>query len=319
MSLQINGARERPYAPNASIIEAAAASWTFNYFNGYTVVLRGTLFAQLSCHHIPNPPDGAPKAVIRIEALTFDANTHEKLIALDSITGHRTPESPGLPPMHLKGVDDEHKFEEPRYAIERGSMPQEPVNAFGIPQATMRCLELAESVAQMSDLIHFSCEQNLGPRDALGQFAQIIRERGGTSGGAAQNNSIHNPGGYGPPGSGSTFDHGTIASSSLYPGPSHLPPSAQPQQPQDGSVHGTPKQANAVATPQAPGSTPSASASTPAATTPAAASMTPIPAHASLKRKGAPTAGESASPTVAHSEPQAKRPARKRGRTQNGA
>lgn len=47
--------------------------------------------------------------------------------------------------------------------ISQGFIPGEPVNAFGIPQATMRCLELAESVAQMSDLIVFSKEEGLGP------------------------------------------------------------------------------------------------------------------------------------------------------------
>lgn len=36
------------------------------------------------------------------------------------------------------------QWEEPRVLISQGFIPGEPVNAFGIPQATMRCLELAE-------------------------------------------------------------------------------------------------------------------------------------------------------------------------------
>lgn len=55
------------------------------------------------------------------------------------------------------------QWEEPRVLISQGFIPGEPVNAFGIPQATMRCLELAESVAQMTDLIAFSREEGLGP------------------------------------------------------------------------------------------------------------------------------------------------------------
>jgi hypothetical protein len=40
------------------------------------------------------------------------------------------------------GADEDKKWEEPRQIIENGSIPGEPVNAFGIPQATMRCLEV---------------------------------------------------------------------------------------------------------------------------------------------------------------------------------
>ncbi|KAF8830201.1 hypothetical protein HHX47_DHR2000537 [Lentinula edodes] len=40
----------------------------------------------------------------------------------------------------------------------------------------MRCLELAESVAQMSDLIVFSKEEGLGPLDALSKMAGKIRQ-----------------------------------------------------------------------------------------------------------------------------------------------
>lgn len=55
------------------------------------------------------------------------------------------------------------QWEEPRVLISQGFIPGEPVNAFGIPQATMRCLELAESVAQMTELIAFSRKEELGP------------------------------------------------------------------------------------------------------------------------------------------------------------
>lgn len=62
-----------------------------------------------------------------------------------------------------QGQGQEERWEEPRICYERASIPSEPVNAFGIPQATMRCLELAESVGQMSELISFSKDSSLGP------------------------------------------------------------------------------------------------------------------------------------------------------------
>ncbi|KAJ3816592.1 hypothetical protein F5880DRAFT_228792 [Lentinula raphanica] len=51
------------------------------------------------------------------------------------------------------------------------------MNAFGIPQATMRCLELAQSIAQMGDLMLFSIREDLGPVEALSKMAAEIRER----------------------------------------------------------------------------------------------------------------------------------------------
>jgi len=65
----------------------------------------------------------------------------------------------------LQQVGDDKKWEEPRVIIEHGSIPGEPVNAFGIPQATMRCLELAESVVAMAEIIEFSKDSELGPLD----------------------------------------------------------------------------------------------------------------------------------------------------------
>jgi len=55
-------------------------------------------------------------------------------------------------------------------------LPPEPVNAFGMPPETMRFLELAESVGQMSDLIRISFSHSLGPLASLAKSAEIARE-----------------------------------------------------------------------------------------------------------------------------------------------
>ncbi|THV00586.1 hypothetical protein K435DRAFT_657005 [Dendrothele bispora CBS 962.96] len=117
--------------------------------------------------------------LLKFDDFQFDAMMHDKFIALESIMGPRSmensPRTPRsrhhtIPPpptsstgtatnspaingvgvgngmddgMGLGGQEeDEKKWEEPRVMIERGFIPGEPVNAFGIPQATMRCLEV---------------------------------------------------------------------------------------------------------------------------------------------------------------------------------
>lgn len=324
MTLTLDGARERLYAYGHAIVECVAAVWTYKYNNGYTVALRGPLTVHVvvtaapSTTTSPGQPGGAtPNGIIsntgpgpggggapgtpggagagnillKFEDFQFDASYHDKYIALESIMGPRSIESPKgyLPPpsvttvgtgtpttantststtprlrnaqvrngapaaavgvtslsgplnsaassttmstnsspaingitgsttvsssspammngdlneseadskppypssahpypvsshlyppsstsvpssahlpssAHPSASSGQSQWDEPRVLISQGFIPGEPVNAFGIPQATMRCLELAESVAQMSDLIVFSKEEGLGP------------------------------------------------------------------------------------------------------------------------------------------------------------
>ncbi|KAJ7122938.1 LIM-domain binding protein-domain-containing protein, partial [Mycena epipterygia] len=172
MSLTLDGARERLYAPGHAIVECVTAVWTYRYNNGHIVTLRGPLTAHLViCSPAPHPHpgtiqnNGAPPYVLKFDDFEFDAHSHDKYIALESIAGPRKAEEPA-PAVNGVG-DEEKKWDEPRLLIENGSIPGEPVNAFGIPQATMRCLELAESVGQMADLISFAKDQDVGPISAL--------------------------------------------------------------------------------------------------------------------------------------------------------
>lgn len=192
MTLSLDGARERMYAHGHSIVECVGAVWTYKYNNGYTVTLRGPLTAHIML--ISSHPPGSTQAqgsqfLLKFEDFQFDANYHDKYISLDSVMGPRSLESPKTPrdrnastpalngsSSQQQQLEEDKKWEEPRVTIERASLPGEPVNAFGIPQATMRCLELAESVSQMTDLISFSNELSLGPLDALKEFAYKIRE-----------------------------------------------------------------------------------------------------------------------------------------------
>ncbi|KAJ7283282.1 LIM-domain binding protein [Mycena rebaudengoi] len=145
MSLTLDGARERLFAPGHAIVECVTAVWTYRYNNGHIVTLRGPLTAHLvicsPSPHSANAASGAPPYVLKFDDFEFDAHSHDKYIALEGIVGSRRLEEPPA-----VTVDDEKKWEEPRLLIENGSIPGEPVNAFGIPQATMRCLEVSVSL-----------------------------------------------------------------------------------------------------------------------------------------------------------------------------
>jgi hypothetical protein len=148
MSLSLDGARERQIAAGHCSVECVSAVWTYKYTNGYTVTLRGAL----SAHVIITSTSAQPSTyAFKFDEFTFDANFHDKFIGLDAIMGQRIPE-PAKSPWIRAAPDpnsnaspeseDDKKWEEPRVLIERCSIPGEPVNAFGIPQATMRCLEV---------------------------------------------------------------------------------------------------------------------------------------------------------------------------------
>ncbi|PPQ63972.1 hypothetical protein CVT24_009095 [Panaeolus cyanescens] len=177
MTLSLDGARERQFGQGHYVVECVAAIWTYKYTNGYIVTLRGPLTAHVLIT-LSSPPGQPQTYTFKFEELQFDANFHDKYIALDSIAGKRSIDGRRTPPGSDEGSSNspaqsasgqssqsqQHKWEEPRIMLEGASIPGEPVNAFGIPQATMRCLELAESVSSMADLITFANETGLGPQ-----------------------------------------------------------------------------------------------------------------------------------------------------------
>ncbi|KAI0285276.1 SNF2 family N-terminal domain-containing protein [Russula brevipes] len=181
MRLSLDGARERAIGPNQAIVQCVSATWTYRYHNGYTVTLRGPFTA-----HVAVTPDagrdGAPAQpvhrtpTLKIDSIRFDSNLYEKQIAVDVIGGNRLDNNESPQVRDAPTSSPTLNTTEPQIAYERAFIPAEPVNAFGIPQATMRCLELAESIAQMTNLILYSFDKRIGPLDALRQYAQQIRE-----------------------------------------------------------------------------------------------------------------------------------------------
>lgn len=127
----------------------------------------------------PQPPavlHGQPQSppehshVLTFDGISFTAISHEKYVMVDKILGNRAnpdstnslhqrvrhPATPNATPILTPaGTGDVTVKEEERagtgfgpgsaeqgIVIERAVIPPEPVNAFGIPQATMRCFEV---------------------------------------------------------------------------------------------------------------------------------------------------------------------------------
>jgi hypothetical protein len=169
MAFTFEGVREHMVDTNRAHIECANALWTFKYNNGYTVVLSGPLRAvirydppgtapqstyilgQDTTNKHPNPFYPISPSNFKFEHIDFEGRTQEKSIGLEAIVGQKNSASPLvstlMDPMSNGGLmipsaSDERRWEEPRIILSGCTMPGEPVNAFGIPQATMRCLEV---------------------------------------------------------------------------------------------------------------------------------------------------------------------------------
>ncbi|CAO1615666.1 unnamed protein product [Sympodiomycopsis kandeliae] len=69
------------------------------------------------------------------------------------------------------------KREDGRYTVpvERWSMPENPVNEYGMTLRAMRCLEITESVCQLRGLMDFAASNGLAPKDALRKLAEEFR------------------------------------------------------------------------------------------------------------------------------------------------
>lgn len=171
MTLSLDSARERVLGPNLAIVQCPTAMWTFRYHNGYTAVLRGPFTAHVAVTRNAtfklDVSLAQPACALKIDHIQFNSDVCEKYVAVDVIGGNRLNANQTLqihhasapirtftrygavapPPLQQPqplqvGQSDEERYEEPRITYERAFIPADPVNAFGIPQATMECLEV---------------------------------------------------------------------------------------------------------------------------------------------------------------------------------
>ena len=141
MTLSLDGAHESIVGPNCAIVQCASAMWTHRYHNGYTVTHRGPFTAvavirneTLDGTEARTASAPASTFTLKLDHIQFDSNVYEKRVAVDVIDGHQLDTNNAL---------QFHDASAPTSIIyERAFIPADPVNAFGIPQATMRCLEV---------------------------------------------------------------------------------------------------------------------------------------------------------------------------------
>ncbi|KAF9551561.1 hypothetical protein CPC08DRAFT_768697 [Agrocybe pediades] len=349
MALSLDGVRERhfqPGVPGHTIVECPSAVWTWKYLNGYTVSLKGPMSVRVMLV-ISGPPNGAQAAqyTLKFDDFSFDAVHHEKTLSVESITGRRVsdpryihmPENSG--PVRLEDrydliTEEERRWDEPKKNIDRATIPGEPVNAFGIPQATMRCLELAESVSAMSDLITFAGEHNLGAKEALSRFAAKLRDTQALSGDSPAAASAGSPTdgrstssmtllsnpftSYPPSVQSSVTLYSSAPPSVTNPSSTNPPSSTMSSPPNTSSQTNSPEKQNKTIPPpasqqggQQPSSQSGSAGSPPGVSSGSTATNTPALAANTLKRKQA--GSDATSPTVGNEQP-AKRAPRKRVR-----
>src|SRR6266540_2223501 len=95
MNLSLDSARERIYESGHTIVECPGASWTYRYRNGYMVTLRGPLTAHVIATSW-SPPGSNSDSMYKFDEFSFEADFHDKYIALESILGARSIEN--IPP-----------------------------------------------------------------------------------------------------------------------------------------------------------------------------------------------------------------------------
>lgn len=159
MSINLDGARERIGSPTHGIVECVQAVWTYKYDDGWTIKLKGPMTAHVIV--IPNTstvPGGQATGsyTLKFDQIQFDAKNYERLLAIETFI----PKIPLSPPEQNTPLpeDEAHNNEEPRrvqvgekeyWQLNSVTVPVSPINAFGIPQATMRCLEVCNSASAL--------------------------------------------------------------------------------------------------------------------------------------------------------------------------
>jgi hypothetical protein len=150
MKLSFSGAREHVVEPNYAIVQCDSAMWTYQFYNGYIVTHHGPFAAHV--FGIPDasqngaPVESAPHSAfsLKIHHIQFDSDRYEMHYSADGIPGswldvNKIPQV--LNPPTSSQRDDE-RSEEPWIPYEYQPIPEKPVNNFGIPQATLRVLEV---------------------------------------------------------------------------------------------------------------------------------------------------------------------------------
>ncbi len=146
MQILLENARE--FTPNASIhvVDSQRACCVFWYENGCQVFQRGSIKAVFNA-----------AMAMRMEMFDINIGEHAEYLPRSLL---QPPSASGSPPP----------------PIPQSSIPDSLVNDYGMPLGTMRCLEIAESVSQMRDLIGFVMQNKSGPIASLSAFVKTVND-----------------------------------------------------------------------------------------------------------------------------------------------
>ncbi|TPX43726.1 hypothetical protein SeMB42_g02893 [Synchytrium endobioticum] len=134
------------------ILEAPRASIIYHFDSGLQVFCAGRL--RVTFNHQS-----------KIELFEFTTTKHVEYIPRGFVLAENE-----------KHNDVDH-CNATRANMKRSSfIPDSPVNEFGLTLSTMRCLEIAEVVGHMKDLISLDLTSNTGPIQTLANYGKTLRE-----------------------------------------------------------------------------------------------------------------------------------------------
>ncbi|KAK9729770.1 hypothetical protein K7432_000017 [Basidiobolus ranarum] len=134
------------------VVECVRAAFVYHYWDGTQVYANGTLKVTLDSQ-------------LKFELFEFATTEYTELLRRGLLLA--------LAQSHNEGkIDINH-------------LPDSPINDYGVPIRTMRCLEISEVITEMSDLISYSFSSNLGPIQSLRKYGEMLRNGSvGASGGS---------------------------------------------------------------------------------------------------------------------------------------
>lgn len=190
----------RPDARTTHFVQADRAKVHIAFDSGWLVVHNGILRAALT------PVAGK----LKFQFLDFVTSNHESFVprarivrgvveqpmSEETIARIRGNRGRAKENDDKSGEDEKpgtrERDEKITVPTERWSMPDNPVNEYGLSLRVMRCLEITESVCQLRDLMDYADQHSLGPMKALRTLASEFRASHGGSSSNSNNSSSSN-------------------------------------------------------------------------------------------------------------------------------
>ncbi|RUS25336.1 hypothetical protein BC938DRAFT_472309 [Jimgerdemannia flammicorona] len=173
IQMTIENAKEYALPSGGRLVECPSASLFHQFDNGCQVVAKGMLQVTFSL--------STATGTLKIDMWEFHTQNYVEYIPRSAIVRRELENSPSMETKEgVKAKIKQQQMMQGESAASDGRgdwvIPDTPVNEYGITVKTMRCLEIAEVVGHMKDLIAYSVENNFGPIQSLQKYTQTCRE-----------------------------------------------------------------------------------------------------------------------------------------------